>query len=322
MTHFSRLVLAAVATGVMATALTAQPLRDVYVIPLIHSSSQGYLGVALQDIDTARASALNLKGPGGAEIIAIDRDAPAGKAGLQLHDVVLEMNGTQINSVGQLRHMLRETPAGQTITLVISREGESQTLSVQLADESQIEQQAWSQHFSVPNPAPASGPEGFLSSSTAHLGSLFSALTPGSLYIGVEVDTLNPQLAEYFGVKGNKGLLVKAVDDNSPASTAGLKAGDVIIRVNNDAVASRSDWLKQLHANRGKQVQLVVVRNRHEQTLNLLAGEPKKRGALELPDFFPDADPVIEAELQTMDEMLSTMQSRESYPVDQFSFSN
>jgi membrane-associated protease RseP (regulator of RpoE activity) len=94
-------------------------------------------------------------------------------------------------------------------------------------------------------------------------------------------------------------LLVKSVDENSPAATAGLKAGDVITKVNNGVMASRSDWLKTLHNNRGKQVQVTVMRNKKEQTLSMQAGEPKKKSELDLPEFCPQVldEPQFHAEL-------------------------
>jgi membrane-associated protease RseP (regulator of RpoE activity) len=112
--------------------------------------------------------------------------------------------------------------------------------------------------------------------------------TTSGLYVGADVDVLSSQLANYFGVSDGTGLLVKSVDENSPAATAGLKAGDVITKVNNDNMASRNDWMKALHSNRGKQVQLTVMRDKKEQKLNLQAGEPKKKGELEIPGFCPD----------------------------------
>jgi membrane-associated protease RseP (regulator of RpoE activity) len=106
--------------------------------------------------------------------------------------------------------------------------------------------------------------------------------------VGADVDVISTQLASYFGVSDGTGLLVKSVDENSPAATAGLKAGDVITKVNNGVMASRSDWLKTLHNNRGKQVQVTVMRNKKEQTLSMQAGERKKKSELELPELCPD----------------------------------
>lgn len=255
---------------------------------LLHGS-QGYLGVEIRDIDNDRATALKLKTPTGAEIVYVDHDAPAGKAGLRVHDVILQMNGQTVQGVEQLRRMLHETPAGRSVTLQVSRDGQQQNFTVQLVDREVLQQDAWSQHTSVPEPdddAPVialTGPSGHgFSGGNGFLGSF--SISPS--YVGVELDTLGSQLADYFGVKDGQGLLVKRVAENSPASSAGLKAGDVITKVNGQTMATLNEWGKTIHANRGKQIQVTIVRNRKEQTLSMQAGDAKHKGELVLPEGF------------------------------------
>lgn len=256
----------------------AQPPNILHSTWLLHSSSQSYLGVDIHDVDNDRATALKLKEARGAEIVTVDHDAPANKAGLKVHDVVLEMNSKKIENADQLRRLLRETRAGHTVHFLIVRDGQEQKISVEMADRANVEANAWSNHFSVPDPSETATADGLMPPSSSRFGSsFFGVFTPNSVYVGVEVDVLSTQLASYFGVSDGTGLLVKSVDDNSPAATAGLKAGDIITRVNNQNMASRSDWVKTLHANRGKQVQVTVMRNKHEQVLSLQAGAPKKK---------------------------------------------
>ncbi len=155
---FSRLVFACAvgcfSLGGFAFAASGQHIiaEQDTVTALGWYSSQSYLGIDIRDVDNNRAAALKLKDPTGAEIINVDHDAPAAKAGLRVHDVILQMNGQPVAGEEQLRRMLHETPAGRTITLLISREGRQQTLSVQLADRATIEQDAWSQRMIVPIP--------------------------------------------------------------------------------------------------------------------------------------------------------------------------
>lgn len=235
-------------------------------------NSQGYLGIVPSDVDNDRASALKLKETTGAEVVTVDHDGPACKAGIRVHDVILQMNGQPVAGEEQLRRMLRETPAGRTISLLISRDGQQQTVSVQLADRDTLEQNAWTQHMVVP--APDDDGTLVLSGPSGHMGNgFFGALSLGSPSVGVDLDVLGSQLADYFGIKDHQGLLVKHVADNSPASRAGLKAGDVITAANGQKMATLGEWMKMLHANRGKRVQLTLVRNRKEQTVTMEAGK-------------------------------------------------
>jgi serine protease Do len=245
---------------------------------MLHDS-HGYLGVNLGDIDADRVSALKLKDLHGAEVLAVDHDAPAGKAGLRAHDVLLEINGQPIEDSTQLRRMLHEMPPGRNVAFLVSRDGSPVNVTLQLADRALLQQQAWSQHFSVPDPsgpaAPGAG-ESFLGPRPGGGSRFLGTLIPNSLYVGADVNPVRAQLADYFGVSSGTGLLVENVDDQSPASRAGLKAGDVILKVNAYSMTSRNDWLKAIHAYRGQVVQVTIVRNKEEQIIAMSAGAPKK----------------------------------------------
>jgi membrane-associated protease RseP (regulator of RpoE activity) len=294
MKSYLRLVLACSVTtftlGGSAFAAEQHVIAAQDIPALLSHSSTSYLGVEIRDIDNSRASALKLRTPTGAEIIAVDHDGPAGKAGLRVHDVILQMNGQPVAGREQLSRMIHETPAGRSVSLVISRDGQQQSLSLQLADRDTIEQDAWSQHMVVP--APDDDDDFILEGPTSHGleagNSFFGAFTFGSPSVGLDLDVLGSQLADYFGVKNGQGLLVKRVVEDSPASKAGLKAGDVITSANGQSMATINEWIKLLHANKGKQVQVTFVRNHKEQTVTLDAGNG--HGTLILPDDFKPLD--------------------------------
>ncbi len=252
---------------------------------LLMHSSQGYLGVTIHDIDAGRAGELHLKDAHGAEIVMLDHDAPACKAGLKLHDVILQMNGQAIESVEQLRHMLRDTPVGKTASFAISRDGQPLNINVQLGDRAKLEQQPFLNPYSVPEPDQVEPSEaGFVplvgqeDNRYGPSSGFFGSLTPNPLYVGMIVDPVGAQLADYFGVKNGSGLLVKSVDENSPAASAGMKAGDVVLKVNGRTMVSQREWLRAIHANRGKQIQITVLRNRKEQIVIMWAGAAKNKG--------------------------------------------
>lgn len=290
MKYFLRLLTTS-ASGILLLAALLLGARA-YAVPLQHPAplnppanhpSQGYLGIVCSDVTGARAASLDLKEAKGTEIINIDRDGPAGKAGLRPHDVILQMNGQDIAGEQQLRRMLHETPAGRTVSLLISRAGQKKTISVQLADRATVEQNAWAQHIVIP--APEDQGEAFWGESSLRtIGngffSVFSSSTPS---VGLDLDILGTQLADFFGVRDGQGLLVKRVAKNSWGARAGLQAGDVITKANGHKMATLNDWAKMLHANRGKIVQITLMRNRKEQTTMLQAGEKKNHSELILP---------------------------------------
>jgi serine protease Do len=101
-------------------------------------------------------------------------------------------------------------------------------------------------------------------------------MIPKALFVGADVNPVRTQLADYFGVKSGTGLLVESVDDPSPASRAGLKAGDVVVKVESQQMTSKNDWLKAIRNHRGQVVQVTVMRNKQELVLAMSAGKPKK----------------------------------------------
>lgn len=274
-------------------------------------ASQGYLGVDIRDVSEEGMGALKLRESRGAEILRVDHDGPAGKAGLREHDVVVQMNGQVVEGEEQLRRMLRETPAGRTVSLVISRDGQQQTVSAKMANREEVERQAWQQHMTVPEPDGFSGPPavasggstgggggapqgglGFLHGggpgvATPRGGRGFLGTMMGLPYTGAMLEPMGPQLAEYFGLQGGaSGLLVRSVEANSPAATAGLKAGDVVVKLNQVTVAGIGDWSKTVHDSKGKPVPVTVLREKKEQTLTLTP-DPKRKSVLEWPEFGP-----------------------------------
>jgi S1-C subfamily serine protease len=287
------LALASFALGT-ATAST-HVFAGMGIAPVVtHTVTQGYLGVDIRDITDDRAKVLKLKEVRGAEICMIDHDGPAIKAGLREGDVILQMNGESIEGEEQLRRMLRETPAGRTVSFIFSRDGQQQTISVQLADRDEVERRAWDQHFAVPQPTgedasipdPIDDPDSapVQAAPPTYMG--FGFVGPPTLsgsYTGAVLDVLGPQLAQFFGAQPGTGLLIKSIDADSPAARAGLRAGDVVVRVNTQTVSARADWLHAVQNSNGKSIAVTVLRDKHERTVMMTAGAKRHSEILSAP---------------------------------------
>ena len=252
----------------------AQELAPIFEEPsplAIHAAPAGYLGVWVEDVDGDKAQALKLKETRGAVIILIDHDAPAGQIGLKVNDVVLGVNGQNVDGADALRRVLREIPAGNKISLEISRDGDIQTLAVQLADRKAMEHDVWNKLNNVEPgpiaPAPPAGmgilPGGDAPAPSGWHMSLFTS----TLNVGVMVEPLTSQMADYLGIQS--GLMVKQVARKSEAAAAGLKAHDVILKVGSDSIATSADWDRDLRSNQGKPVQVTILRDKKPQALTL-----------------------------------------------------
>ena len=143
-----------IAPGTMQAqaAPISQIIEEPNPLQLYSSGSQGYLGVLVGDVDSDSANKLRLKKVRGALIRLIDHDAPAAQA-LRVNDVLLEVNGQVVESAKALGRIMRELPPGRKISLLVSRDGRTQTISVQLADRKKMESDA-EQRLPLPRSCP------------------------------------------------------------------------------------------------------------------------------------------------------------------------
>ena len=295
-----------VAISVAATPALALAMEN-HAAPVDYPGAvhAGYLGVGIRDVGEDRVAALKLKDAHGVEVVALDHDGPAAKAGVREHDVIVRLNGQEVASEEQLRRMLRETPAGRRVDLLLSRDGQDVTLQVVLGDRSTVEHAGMPElpqlNLALAKMGNLSQPEDLdaLNDSLMDMGPGFGLNSSGA-----QVEALGPQLAKYFGAKDGSGVLVKDVRADSAAAKAGLRAGDVIVRADGNAIASRSEWERCLRTNRGKAVPVEVLRDKHPQklTLTVAAGTQGKLSSesfvIEMPEEVAEVDATALAEVQ------------------------
>lgn len=273
MTH--RLVLGLLFLSLLASAQPAEKTTGDTLDSWSFSSDEGgggnsYMGVDISDVTAERLSELKLKEEHGAEITMVDEDAPAGKAGLHEHDVILSVNGSPVESAAQLRRMIKELPPGRVISLGISRDGQPQTIKVQLAD--RRKSMTWAPenhefHFDMPQ---ISVPDIDMPNFIGH----------SSVRNGIVVENLTPQLGEFFGVKGGAGVLVRSVEKGSHGEKAGFRAGDVVVKINGQPVHDSADFTHALRSSSNGSASVIVIRDKKEQTLTLTVPPKKDSGRL------------------------------------------
>jgi serine protease Do len=267
----------AVLLGLVALPGTslAQPGGQPYVFYSEEPWGGSYLGVDTRDVTPDRVGPLHLKEERGVEVTMVDQDAPAGKAGLKEHDVILSINNQSVESVEQLRRMIREIPAGRTIEIGISRDGQATTLKAQLAERNKSLSANHNFNF-----IPAIPPINIPQINMPEIDPFTVVVIHSLKRSGLLVENLCPQLGDYFGVKNGGGVLVRSVEKGSRAEQAGFRAGDVVIRVNGSAVNDASDFTRLLRARNENKASVTVMRDRKEQTLTITLPEPKRSGSV------------------------------------------
>ncbi len=270
-TNYTKYMIAV--SALVAWPLAAQPMPRVEPgpEPMFFDVTGGvpasYLGVSIAEIDAGRAKALKLPEERGVEVTRVEQGSPAEKAGLKSGDVVLEYNREPVEGMEQFGRMVRETPTGRTVTLKISRGGAIQSLTATIGERSRFAHpDGEGTPFVVPRfeMPQMEMPQLEMPGEMPNMFEAPPALRSGML--GIETEGLTSQLGEYFGVK--QGVLIRSVMSGSAAEKAGIRAGDVIVRVDDADVSTPGQVSAAVHAARARHtVRLRIIRNHRELTI-------------------------------------------------------
>jgi len=279
--------LAVVLFGALALVVAFAPSLRGQVIrerPWVELRSQvlggSEIGVTIRDADAADVTREKLPEAFGAVVEDVRRDSAAAKAGVRAGDVFVAFDGERIRSARQLSRLIDESPAGREVAATVIRNG--QKVDLKLTAEAvhtwsgfgalrELRDFPWAEHFSIRVPERAA--PGALERDDRFLREFLPVSGRGRL--GIDVQELTGQLGDYFGTPD--GLLVTTVDEGTPARAAGLKAGDVITKVNDRDVRTAVDLRREL-ARASGETRLTLVRERKTQTVTVkFDDEPVER---------------------------------------------
>jgi S1-C subfamily serine protease len=226
------------------------------------------IGVEISDLDAAGAE----RADHGVLIRSVRQGTPAARAGFQAADIVLEFDGERVRSVRQFRRLVEETPPGRSVEAIVLRDKSRRTLTV--TPEGSSTRLPDVVQPGAPSAAPAPRVQPTVPFSfERRLPGLVQGLLPPQGRLGVTVMALEPQLAAYFGTE--RGALITSVTGDSPAATAGLKAGDVIVRVGARPVSSPADVAEAVRAAEpGKGMEMDVRRDRKDVRITVTLPAP------------------------------------------------
>ena len=174
--------------------------------------TRGFLGVTIQDLNDTLAKKFQVSDTKGALVSQVNKDTPAGKAGLKAGDVIVRYDGKPIDDTRELRKLVANTKPDTKVGVMVMRDGKETTVDV----------------------AVGKMPAQQLAAATPKGG-----VQPGSLdQLGLRVEPLTSELAQQFGYDGQRGVLISGVEPGSPAGLADLQAGDLIMDANRQPVTS------------------------------------------------------------------------------------
>ncbi len=239
----------------MKTLLLRGALAIAMIIPLSAATAfqpqnqrTGWLGVSIQDVSKDLMKEKDLKERDGAYVADVVDDSPADSAGIKEGDVIIEFAGRTIYDADDLSKAVGRTNPGTKATVVLMRKGEKKNLAVVIQ-----KQPRRRGHAAFFGQAPR-----------------VAVFHSFGRMLGLSLMDLNEQLAEYFGAPNNEGVLVQEVKKGSSADKAGVKAGDVLLRVGTRSVDELSDVSRALEKyDEGEKVEIEVLRKGSKKTVTV-----------------------------------------------------
>jgi S1-C subfamily serine protease len=213
----------AAAFFVIFGALLFVALRDGKAVEKI---KKGWLGVSVQELTPSLRDAMKVGNRPGLLITNVVENSPAEDAGLRDEDVLLSFDGKTVEKADDFVRLVRNTPPDKKVKIKILRDGEEREFEATLeARKTSTSPRAFAYNWS---------------------GDGRNMIAFGRPRLGVQVQELNKDLAPYFKVEEKGGVLVLDVTKDSPAEKAGLKAGDVITKVDGEKVTDADDLISVL----------------------------------------------------------------------------
>ncbi len=193
-------------------AIPANQVREV-MEQLIATGTvrRGLLGVNIQDVTPEIAATFGLPGNSGALVSQVSPDSAAERAGIQIEDVIVSINGTRLRDSGSLKNAIGLLPPGQSVAVGLIRDGREQTVTAVLGEL-----------------APAAA---------------VTAAPPQEEATELDAVFEGAELVDNSSPNGLPGLVVARVDPGSPAAERGLRPGDVITKVNRVRVRTLAEAL-------------------------------------------------------------------------------
>ena len=230
----------------------------------VSASNTPWIGIYMQDVDSDLADAFNLAVSKGVLINDIADKSPAEKAGLKQQDVILEWNGQEVKNSESLSELVSASKVGDNIKLTVNRGGKQMEIAVQIGERSE--------------------PRVYGQGKTPRMPQSFQFFNDfKSTGIGVSLQALSGQLGDYFGVSDGNGALITEVMKDTPAEKAGLKVGDVIVKVDGEKVESPNDVSSTIgDKKKGEKVDLVVIRDKAEKSFAMEVDEINSFGSIDM----------------------------------------
>lgn len=193
--------------------------------------TRGWLGVAIQDLTDEIAEYYGVENKKGVLVTDVFKGDPADKAGIQIKDIIIEVDGKKIETSRELTRIIADIGVGEKATIKVLRKGKEKTFTVTIAkrDDQRISSKMDTKQQNYE--------------------------------LGIEVAQLNPEIARRFNVNETEGVIVTNVDPDSNAYREGIQVSDIIKEINHEPIYTVDDYNREINkVEKGGVIQMFIKR--------------------------------------------------------------
>ena len=202
--------------------------------------TRGWLGILPAEIDNNMAEALGIDDKNGVLVESVEPDSPAESGGLEVGDVILEVDGKKIVDTQQFRFIIADSGPDTKVKMKVNREGDVKNLEFTLGDRSKF----------------------------LNVASLGDKDSDDNKWLGLKVSTFAKTDADRLGLEYQPSVIVDDVEPASPGDDAGLFKGDLILEVNHERIESQSDFFKVADKLKDRKKSILFLVKRGNRTLH------------------------------------------------------
>lgn len=189
---------------------------------------RGWLGVTVQDITRDMAETLKLKEIRGALVGDVLKGEPADKAGIEPGDIIVSIDGRNIQDTPELLRVVAAVPVGKKVPVIVLRDGQEKRFEVIVGERKDMKE-------------------------------LTRKVEPSD-QLGMTVQEITPEMAAHFGLSEKAGVIVTQVKEGGPADEAGLRTQDILLQINRVKITTMKDYLETISKGGPDGVLLILVK--------------------------------------------------------------
>lgn len=217
-----------------------------------------WLGVSVMDVSKKNKKEYDLGRNSGVQISYVVDDSPADFVDLERGDLILTVDGSELKGPRHFTRLIRKKKPGDKLSLKVIHDGKNKNINVELTSYKEKEDEnKFFYSYSIDD----DGPRVF-----------FSGMNRP--YLGVHMQDMNSDLAKYFNVEAEDGVLITDVEEESPAEEAGMKPGDILSEIDGESIEVAEDVVEILgDYDSGEEVEITIIRSGNKQKINVELGE-------------------------------------------------